>query len=189
MRKIGLLLGLLLGPGSVAMAQSTKETALAKARQAIDLMDAGKVKESIALLEEAHQLDPADYNYSYELALAHYLQKDYAIAVAQLEPLLNHPRTSERTYQLLGNSYDMAQKPELAKATYENGLRKFPGSGPLYVESGNLEFGKKTMPPPWFFTKKALSWLRHFHRTTTGPPCSTCHPARSIGACSTASCL
>ena len=156
MQKIGLLLGLLLGLGSTAIAQSTKEIALAKARQAIELMDAGKTQESVALLEEAHQLDPSDYNYSYELALAHYMQKDYAIAVAQLEPLLSHPRTSERTYQLLGNSYDMARKPEQAKATYENGLRKFPGSGPLYLESGNLELGQKNYAAALDFYEKGI---------------------------------
>ena len=142
--------------GSSAIAQSTKEIALAKARHAIELMDAGKTQESVALLEEAHQLDPSDYNYSYELALAHSMQKDYAKAVSLLEPLLQHPQVSATVYQLLGNCYDYLLDPALAKTTYEKGLAKFPASGVLLVEFGNLELNKKNYQQAINFYEKAI---------------------------------
>lgn len=44
-------------------AQNNKELAWNKAKEAIELMDAGQIEESIVLLEECQKLDPKEHTY------------------------------------------------------------------------------------------------------------------------------
>lgn len=124
-------------------AQSNKEKAKEKGAQAIELMDNGKVDESIKLLEEAQALDPSSFTYPYEIAYAKYLQKDYKEAIKILEKLSSHKDVKAHLYQLLGNSYDNIGKSEKAIQTYEAGLKKFPNSGNLYLEMGIMHMSAK----------------------------------------------
>ncbi|MBF9220363.1 tetratricopeptide repeat protein [Hymenobacter ruricola] len=156
MRTFILTLGLAAGLAVQANAQSAKETALAKGQEAIKLMDDGHVPESIKLLEEAAALDPTNYHYGYELALAHYMQKEYPTAIALLTPLADRKEASERTYQLLGNSYDLAGQGTQAAETYNQGLKKFPESGPLHLELGNLQLVKKDYAEALKFYEKGI---------------------------------
>ncbi|MBL0740027.1 tetratricopeptide repeat protein [Chryseolinea lacunae] len=124
-------------------AQTNEEKAIKKTKDAIDLMDAGLIKESIKLLEEAEALDPGKFMYTYEKSYAHYIDKDYKGTIKILEKLKSHPDASERLYQLLGNSYDLIEKPEKAFDAYDEGLKKFPNAGMLFLEKGNVYWEKK----------------------------------------------
>lgn len=129
---------------SVCNAQSNKETALQKAREAVRLEDKeGKVDEAIKLLEEACTLDPDNITYPYELAYAYEAKKDYKKASDIVEKLLTHKDATGRVYQLLGNLYDFQGKPAKAIETYEAGLKKFPAAGELYLELGNMNLATK----------------------------------------------
>lgn len=134
---------LFVSAGQVAFAQSKQEQALAKARKAIELMDSGKLDESIVLLEEAHKLDPDDINYPYELGYAYYVKQDYKKASKYLESIINSKDANDRVFQLMGNTYDNLGKGDKAIDTYEAGLKKFPNSGSLYLELGVMQMGKK----------------------------------------------
>jgi tetratricopeptide (TPR) repeat protein len=123
--------------------QSNPEIAVKKAREAIKLMDNGKYEESISLLKEAQELDPDRFVYPYEIAYAQYLQKDYKGASERLEKISTHKDVSERFFQLLGNCYDYMGVSEKAFAIYDQGLKKFPKSGMLLMEKGNIHLIKK----------------------------------------------
>lgn len=141
-KKIILLLMLVAGQDAIGQ-NNDLETAAAKGKQAIQLMDNGKIEESIVLLKEAQKLDPKNVNYPYELAFAHYLKQDYKSAIKFLEGIKNHKNVNHRVYQLLGNSYDYSGKSEKAQLIYEEGLKLFPNSGSLYLEMGVLLIGKE----------------------------------------------
>ena len=119
-----------------ALGQTPKQDAEAKGVQAIRLMDEGKLDEAIGLLQEARKLDPARSAYPYELGYAYYQQKKYPQALEQLAPLVKLPDASDRTFELLGNTYDNSGNSPKAIQTYEAGLRKFPASGRLQLELG-----------------------------------------------------
>lgn len=135
-----LLLALVFSTVSIAQTKQEKEEALQKGMKAIELMDKGQYEESITLLKESQKLDPKSIHYPYEIAYALYNQKEYKKAAKILKKLLNHKDVSDRQYQLLGNSYDMLEKSDLAMEVYQDGLKKFPNSGKLYLEQGVVEY-------------------------------------------------
>ena len=111
---------------------------MARAEQAVQLMEEGKLDESIAMLKEAQQIDPEGFIYPYEIAYAHYLKKDYAKTIEVLNGLHDHKDLMPLLYQLLGNAYDVSGDPEKALVTYDQGLRKFPNAGMLHLEKGTV---------------------------------------------------
>lgn len=139
-----LLLTLFLLTGTTTVfAQSNEQKAQEEGKQAITLEDQGKFDDAIKLLEDAQKLDPNSLTYPYELAYSYYSKGDYKKAVSYLEPLTTHPQTINRVFQLLGNSYDILGESDKALATYAEGLKRFPASGNLYLEQGNVYWNKK----------------------------------------------
>lgn len=127
-----------------SFAQTNKEIALRKGNEAIKLEDEkGLYDDAIKLFEEAEKLDPENISYPYEKAFALSSKKEYKKASDILEKLINHKDVNQRVYQALGNAYDEQGKSELAKDTYNKGLEKFPNSGELYLELGNLNLAKR----------------------------------------------
>ena len=123
-------------------AQDKKDIALEKAMEAIELMDNGKIKESIKLLDEAAKLDPDRIDYPYEKAYAFHLKDDHKGAIKILEKISDHKNVNERVFQLLGNSYDILGDSKKAFDAYDRGLKIFPNSGMIYLEKGNVHWGK-----------------------------------------------
>ncbi|TCD11257.1 tetratricopeptide repeat protein [Pedobacter frigidisoli] len=126
----------------ISFAQSAEDKALAKSKSqtAFKLEDEeGKFDEAIKLLEESQKLDPDNIDYPYELAYAYSGKKDHQKAAEILIKLLKHKDVFDQVYQTLGNAYDYLGKPEQAMKTYEAGLKKFPNSGKIYAELGNMK--------------------------------------------------
>ncbi|PSL33193.1 tetratricopeptide repeat protein [Chitinophaga ginsengisoli] len=142
---------------SVAHAQTTdKEKALAKKNEAIELMDDGKLAESITILEEARKLDPAEPEIVYEMALAKYQQQHYEEAIKLLKELVKKKQATGRVYAMMGNAFDDMGKPEKAIDTYDEGIKKFPEEGNLYVERGVMELKKNDHNAALGFFEKGI---------------------------------
>lgn len=153
-KTIGLLL--FITAGQIAFGQTNKEKALTKGQEAIKLMDNGKLDESIKLLEEAQKLDPDRFDYPYELAYAYYAKEDYKEAVRILEKNKTHKDVTDRLFQLLGNCYDVLGKTDKAFEAYDEGLKIFPNSGMIYLEKGNVYWGKKEYGKALPFYEKGI---------------------------------
>lgn len=126
-----------------SFAQTNAEKAQALMNLAIEKMDAGLTKEAIGYLEQAKKLDPSNPSYDYEMAFAYNIDRDYKKVIKICEKLTKHPQQFARVYQMLGNAYDYDGNPKKAIKTYERGLKKFPNSGELYLERGNMEMMKE----------------------------------------------
>lgn len=135
-----LLVTIFLNFGNIVNAQENKEKAVELGRNAIKLMDEGKLEESIDFLEQAQKLDPERMDYPYEIAYANYKNKNYTKAIEILNTITEHRDVTDLVYQLLGNSYDLIGKPELALETYQKGMSKFPNSGKFHLESGSIKY-------------------------------------------------
>lgn len=125
------------------LAQTDKETARQKGEKAVSLEDEGKFDDALKLLDEARKLDPDNIAYPYEVAYSYYGQQHYDKAIDLLSKLKDRSDSFDRIYQLLGNSYDNIGQGEKAVSTYEEGLKKFPKSGNLYLEMGVIPLAKK----------------------------------------------
>ena len=123
----------------IGFAQTNEEIAVEKTKEAIRLMDRGNIEEALLLLEEAQKLDSENIFIPYEMAAAYYLNKDYATSIRILKKLRKRKDVSPLVFQLLGNSYSLSGKSKNAIKTYEEGLKKFPNSGALHLERGNME--------------------------------------------------
>jgi tetratricopeptide (TPR) repeat protein len=134
---------------SVSHAQD-KDKANDLVKKAIDLEDAGKYDDALPLLEQAVAADGVDYSYTYELGYCYYAKKDYekALSIMKKVPALNSAK--DDAYQMLGNLYDITGDSVKALKTYSDGLKKFPHSGRLYLETANVYFNReqygKAMP-------------------------------------------
>lgn len=131
-----MLTAVLLGLIFNAQAQTNREKAIELKNQAIELMDKGKIDESLTLLKQAQEMDPKYINTPYEIAFAYQLAKEYDKSIETAKPLLKHPDVFDLVYQLIGNSYDMKGEKDKAIQYYDKGLKKFPKSGNLYLEKG-----------------------------------------------------
>ena len=118
--------------------QTRVETARQKLSEAIELMDNGSYDEALTILESAKKLEPGNYIYDYEIGLVYYLQEDYKRSTAIFKKLTKLPGINDQVYQMLGNSYDYGGNTKKALKAYDDGLKKFPASGLLYLEKGNL---------------------------------------------------
>lgn len=127
----------------IVLAQNNKQTALEKAKEAIKIMDDGKLDESILLLEESQKLDPENFDYPYEIAYANYQKQDYKKAIEILEKLENYKNKNYQLYALWGDSYDNLGNSGKAIEIYDLGIKNFPNTGNLYLEKGVIyEFQK-----------------------------------------------
>lgn len=135
MKRLSLIL-ILLGFLITSEAQTEREKAIELKNQAIELMDNGKIDESLKLLEQAQQIAPEYINIPYEIAFAYQLAKNYDKSIEIAKPLLKHPDVFDQVYQLIGNSYDLKGDKEKAIKIYDKGIKKFPNSGKLYLEKG-----------------------------------------------------
>lgn len=136
----------------------SKKAAYAMLIEAIELMDDGKIEESIELLEKAQKVDPEDdIIYPYEIALAYTKKEDYKQSIKILKKLLKRDDVYDQVYQLLGNSYSLSGKAKKAIATYEKGLSLFPASGPLHLERGTMELKEDRLDKALYFYEKGIA--------------------------------
>lgn len=181
MKKIGTLgLFLLIIVGQSAFGQTNKEIAMSKNKEAVELMDNGKVDESIKLLEEAQKMDPEEFSHPYELAYAHYLKEDFKGAIELLEKIADYKDAPDLLYQLLGNSYDMLGQSDKAFEVYDAGLIKFPGSGRLYLEKGNVYWGKKEYLKALPFYEKGIETDPEFPSNYYRATLVYCHSSEEV---------
>jgi len=123
--------------------QSALQKAKDLGKQAVALEDQGMFEHALDLLSQAETLDPASAVYPYEMAYSYYSTKQYQRAIDILVKLTVHKDVFARVYQLLGNAYDDNGQNDKAIETYNAGLKIFPKSGELYLESAVIQIGKK----------------------------------------------
>ncbi len=127
---------LVLFTGAMAQEESLQETAR-------NYMRAGDWNNAILVLNRAIAEDPENLEYQKDLVMAYYYKKDYANALTQVEPMLGKDNADEAVFQIGGNVYKALEMVKEAEKMYKKGIKKFPASGPLYSEYGELLWAKQ----------------------------------------------
>jgi tetratricopeptide (TPR) repeat protein len=95
------------------------------------------------VLTRALQLDKNNLDILKDLAMSYYYRRDYENALKQVKLLLDHDDADVVCYQIAGNVYKALEEVKDCERVYKEGLKKFPNSGPLYSEYGELLWAKK----------------------------------------------
>lgn len=117
-------------------AKQLQETAKTFMRQ-------GDYANAILVFSRALQQDPKNMDMNKDLALCYYFQRDNTKAIETIIPLLELPNADDQCFQLAGMIYKQADMSKDAEKVYKKGLKKFPESGPLYNELGELQWQQK----------------------------------------------
>ncbi|MBQ0120028.1 MAG: tetratricopeptide repeat protein [Bacteroidales bacterium] len=105
---------------------------------AIHFMDNGMPNEAIELLTMLDKKYPGSETIMYEIVYAHTVAKQYDQAEVWTNRMLKLPNATADTYVAAGNTLDYLGKRDEALKIYNQGLKKFPESGRLLVEMGNM---------------------------------------------------
>jgi Tfp pilus assembly protein PilF len=106
-------------------------------------MRSGDFDNAILVFTRALQNDKNNYSLQKDLALSLYYKRDFAKALEMTEMMLDHPEADAQAYQVAGNIYKALERAKDADKAYRQGLRKFPKSGALYSEYGELLWARK----------------------------------------------
>lgn len=122
--------------GSFAQDQSPLETART-------FMRTGDWDNAILVLNRALQQDQNNLDLRKNLTLSYYYKRDYARALDQVKPMLDRDDADEAVYQIAGNIYKALEEVKDADKMYKKAIKKFPKSGALYSEYGELLWEKQ----------------------------------------------
>ncbi len=106
-------------------------------------MQTGDYDNAILVLTRALQNDKNNLDLKKDLVMSYYLKRDYQKALSGAEELINRNDADVMSFQIAGNVYKALEEVKDCEKMYKKGLKKFPKSGPLYSEYGELLFAVK----------------------------------------------
>jgi tetratricopeptide (TPR) repeat protein len=124
------------------LAQDTQDLTSMK-EAAKNYIRQGDYNNALMVLNRAKEKSPTDLEIQKDLALTYYLQKDFAKAQEVSKTLVERPDADVPSFQIAGNIYKALEEVKDCERLYKKGLDKFPNSGALYSEYGELLFARK----------------------------------------------
>jgi len=119
-----------------AMAQEPDAAQLQETAK--QFMRGGDWTNAVMVLNKALAKDPGNVSIQKDLALTYYYQRDFAKAKETIKPLVEREDADIQVYQIAGNIYKAIQESKDAEKMYRKALKKYPNSGALYAEYGEL---------------------------------------------------
>ena len=108
-------------------------------------MKQGDYPNAILVLNHALQVDPKNIAIAKDLALNYYFQKEDNKALEIIKPLLEREDADDQCFQIAGNIYKELEMDKECEKTYKRGIKKFPESGGLYNDFGELLLAQRNV--------------------------------------------
>ena len=118
-----------------ALSQTPHETAYS-------FMKTGDHDNAILVLNKALQSDPENEQLLQDMALAYYYKKDFTQAKVYAKKLTDKDQLEIASYQIAGTVYRALDEVKEADKVYKKALKKYPNSGALFSEYGELLWSK-----------------------------------------------
>ena len=132
-----LLFFCLLASGSPAVL-AQQQTAAQLQETAKTLLQQGNFENAVLLLTRARKQDPDNIEILKDLSFAHYLKRDFANAIEIGKEMTDKPGADQQSFQILGLSYKGIAAYKECHRLYITALKKFPNSGVIYNDFGEL---------------------------------------------------
>lgn len=108
-----------------------------------NFMRTGDLDNAIIVLNKALQQDGKNMEMQKDLVMSYYLKRDYTKALDGAKSLIDRNDADVICFQLAGNVYKALEEVKDCDKMYKKALKKFPNSGPLYSEYGELLWSAK----------------------------------------------
>jgi Tfp pilus assembly protein PilF len=138
MKRILLLITALYA-GLLVQAQDAKQLH----ETAQNFMRQGDFPNAVLVLNRALQKEPQNLAMAKDLAFSYSYQNDNNRALEVIKPLLDRDDNDDQCFQIAGNIYKALELLKDCEKMYRKGIKKFPVSGPLYNELGELLWAQK----------------------------------------------
>jgi len=103
-----------------------------------NFMRSGDYNNAVLVLTRALQQEKDNLELQKDLAMTYYLKRDYDKALPLVKSMTDREDADVVTYQIAGNVYKALEEVKDCDKMYKKALKKFPRSGPLYSEYGEL---------------------------------------------------
>ena len=107
-------------------------------RVAKQFMHNGDYANAVIVLSNGLKNDPDNLEMQKDLTFTYYLQKNYSSSVESGRKLIARKDADEQCYQILGMALKAIDEKKEADKMYKQGIKKFPSSGELYNEYGEM---------------------------------------------------
>ncbi len=124
------------------MAQDTASASIGE--QAKVFLRNGDYTNAIMLLNRSLQTNPGDLEMQKDLAYAYYLKRDFVKGLEIAKPIVKRTDADVQSFQILGLMYKAIEQRKECEKMYKEGLRRFPNSGVLYNEYGEMLWTKQS---------------------------------------------
>ncbi len=108
-------------------------------------MRTGDFDNAIIVLTRALQKDSKNLELQKDLVMSYYLKRDYSKAMEGAKELISRDDADVVSFQIAGNVYKALEEVKDCDKMYKKALKKFPKSGSLYSEYGELLWSAKDM--------------------------------------------
>lgn len=125
---------------SPAISQGEVE-AMRKAAQS--KMQQNKFDEALQILESALLVSPGNADVLKDQMFYNYLNRDFAKSIDIGKDLITKPESDAQAFQILGMNYKAIADVKEGDKLYRAGIKKFPSSGALYSEYGDMLMNNK----------------------------------------------
>lgn len=140
MKKLPLIICLFLGmfakysfAQSVAQLQNTAKS----------FMRQGDYTNAVLILNRCVEKEPNNTSVGKDLALSYFYTQNNVKALETIKPVLESNDADDQCFLIAGNIYKQLEQPKESEKIYKKGVAKFPDSGPLYNELGEVQIASK----------------------------------------------
>ncbi|MBX3257991.1 MAG: hypothetical protein KF862_27920 [Chitinophagaceae bacterium] len=134
------VLFLLLGGYFTGFSQENADTLQKIGR---DYMRKGDWGNAVMVFKRALQQKPGDMELLKDIAYTYYLEKDFARSLETIKPVIEREDADVQSFQIAGTIHRAIEDVKEGTKVYTRALKKFPYSGVLYSEYGELLWQKK----------------------------------------------
>jgi Tfp pilus assembly protein PilF len=116
--------------------KTTQETARAYTRQ-------GDYTNALVVLNEGLKKDPQNLELSKDIAFNYFMEKEFDKGIAVAKALVERPDADVTSYQILAMLYKAVGEVKECDKMYKAGIKRFPRSGVLLSEYGEMLWSKQ----------------------------------------------
>ncbi len=102
-------------------------------------MRQGDYSNAIMILNRCVEKEPDNRSVGKDLALSYFYSSNNVKALEVIQPVLKSDEADDQTFIIAGSIYKALDKEKDAEKTFKKGIARFPESGNLYNELGELQ--------------------------------------------------